>query len=142
MAASVWVMSPLAHPHTTKKGQKTQNVQNETSGTTTKLRVCCFFRSYFISFRYFFIFAFFCCCIGLHIIINVWLVLLLVCPCWQPFRSRFFVARFFEFPSGMKYTTLSLFVFVSQSHAVKITHVHTCVCVGCFLRTQQHQRKI
>jgi len=129
---AVWVMS-LCATHSRKKGQKTQNVQNETSRTTTKLRVCCFFVGVFLVFLFFFT----------HIEAYT-SSSACGCFCWlagNPFGAVF-CCSLFEFPSGMKYIPCFLFVCVAKSCSKNYTctHLSAHVCV-LFQHTQQHQHK-
>jgi len=129
-------------PHTHQKGQKTQNAQNETSGTTTEQqnnKIACMLLFFTGTFRFL---CLFCCEYrGLHIIIRVWLFLLAP-PYRQPFRSRFLLPAFRISVWHEIYSRLS-FLCVSQSHAVKITYVHICLpmCVCVCVCTRNNTSK-
>lgn len=95
-------------PHTHQKGQKTQNAQNETSGTTTKQqnnKIACmllFLRAHFV------FCAFFVANIEAYTSSSE-----CGCFCWplhtvNPFGVAF-CCLLFEFPSGMKYIAGFLF---------------------------------
>lgn len=127
-------------PHTHQKGQKTQNAQNETSGTTTEQqnnKIACmllFLRAHFV------FCAFFVANIEAYTSSSE--CGLLAPPYRQPFRSRFLLPAFRISVWHEIYSRLS-FLCVSQSHAVKITYVHICLpmCVCVCVCTRNNTSK-